>query len=275
VTAAERTGTAGFTAGFTAGTRDELARLFRRPRLELGIIGLNALTVCAGWVLLPIGLRNWFFSNLHGPLAFVFVLETWMICDVTSTNMFAHDAPAALAALARAGGVRRLVRVKIAALAVVIGPPCLLVALVVGAASGRLATTALVAPVILALPFGAPAVASWLGVVLPYRARSLRWRWRNRRPWARTLRWALLTLVPYWFISAVVTALVLPAIWLGSALTHSRGTHPPPMSAVAVMVPVACLASVAVFLLAPVVSDRLAQALRGRLVSYFQNPDAG
>jgi hypothetical protein len=263
------------TATFRAATRSELVRLFRRPRLELGIIGLNALTVCLGWVILPNGLKDWFFSSLHGPLAFVLVLETWMICDVTSTNVLAHDPPAALDALRSDGGVGRLVRVKVAALAVLIGPPCVVVSLVIGAATGKLAKSLLISPLLVALPFGALAVASWVGVVLPYRQRGFDWRWRHRSPWGRTLRWAFLVVTPYWFISAVITALIVPPTRISSALTHSRGIRPPPLSTVAVMVALACAASAAVFLLAPVVSDRLAQAMRGRLVSYFENPDAG
>lgn len=204
------------------------------------------------------------------------VLQTWLLADVTSTNVLAHDPAAALEALRRPGGVRRLVRVKVAALAVLIGPPCALLAVVLGLGSDRPVRALILAPVFLALPFGVPAVASWLGVLLPYRPRSLRWRWRHRRPWRRSIRWAFLVLAPYSVVPAVLTALIVSAKLAGDvAIGGQFADRSAPLSAIAVMSGSATLASLALFVAGTVVANRLAQARRDRLVGWLRDPDAG
>lgn len=261
-------------ASFGADVRAEVTRLFRAPRMELRIVALNALMVCVGWFVLPGALKDWLFDNLHGPVAFALVLETWMIGDVTSTNLFAHDRTAALDAL-HDGSVRRLMRVKTAALGTVIGPVGAAAAVVIGVEHGRTQAALVAAPLFLALPFAAIAVASCLGVVAPYRPRPLRWRWERRRSGVTTLRWAFLVLVPYTLVSAVVTALVFPPKLLADILTHHahRLAHPP-AATLALLALVGGLLSIAVFTYATVGADRLARLRRTALIRHLQDPEA-
>lgn len=263
-------------AGFVGEVRAELARLFRAPQMELRIVGLNALMVCVGWFVLPAGLKDWLFDNLHGgPIAFVLVLETWMIGDVTSTNLLAHDPPAALDALGR-DGIRRLVRVKVAALAALIGPVGAAAALIIGFVHDRTPMALMLTPLFLALPFAAIAVASWLGVLVPYRPRSLRWRWERRRSLPATIRWAFLVLVPYTLASAIVTALVFPPKLLADALTHHTHRTPHPAAAtLALLALVGGALSIAVFVYASRVADRLARVRRVALIRHLEDPEAG
>lgn len=260
---------------FVADVRAELRRLFRAPQMELRIVALNALMVCVGWFVLPAGLKDWLFDNLHGPIAFVIVLETWMIGDVTSTNLLAHDPPAALDAL-NADGIRHLVRVKIAALATVLGPVSALAALIIGFQHDRTPMALVLTPLFLSLPYAAIAVASWLGVVLPYRPRPLMWRWERRRSLGATIRWAFLVLIPYTLVSAIVTALVFPPKLLADTLTHHAHRTPhPPATTLALLALVGGAVSIVVFAYATRVADRLARLRRSALMSHLADPDAG
>ncbi|MDQ1701558.1 MAG: hypothetical protein QOF57_810, partial [Frankiaceae bacterium] len=229
-----------------------------------------------GWWLLPAGLKTTLFSRLQGPLAFVVVLETWMLSDAAATNLLGRDERSALDALQGIGGVRRLLRVKVAALAMVIGTVCAVLAAVIGVMWPKHPATAeLLTPVFLAIPFGTIAAASWLGVLMPYRSRSLQWRWLHRRPWRTTVRWALLVVTPFWSVGLVITALVLPAQLLAGAVTRRHVSGPPPTSMVVVTVVTACTLSAVAFAAAPVLADRLARARRSRLVDYLRDPAAG
>ncbi|HEV7205442.1 MAG TPA: hypothetical protein VGN18_12595 [Jatrophihabitans sp.] len=259
-------------ATFVADVRAEVARLFRAPQMELRIVAMNALMVCVGWFVLPGGLKDWLFDNLHGPIAFAVVLETWMIGDVTSTNLLAHDRPAALDALYD-GSVRRLMRVKTAALATIIGPVGAAAALVIGYEHGRTQTALVAAPLFLALPFAAIAVASCLGVIAPYRPRSLRWRWERRS--VATLRWAFLVLVPYTLVSAVVTALIFPPKLLADVVTHHahRLAHASPTT-FGLLALTGGVLSFAVYTGATVGADRLARLRRTALIRHLQDPEA-
>jgi hypothetical protein len=232
--------------------------------------------VCAGWWLLPASLKNTLFSRLQGPLSFVVVLETWMLSDAAATNLLGRDEQSALEALQRVGGVRRLVRVKVAALALIIGTVCAGLAAVIGVSwPTHPVVAALLTAVFIAIPFGTIAAASWLGVLLPYRSRSLHWRWLHRRPWRTTARWALLVVTPFWSVGLVITAFVLPAQFIASALTHRHAKGPPPTSVVAVAVLTACTLSAVAFAAAPALADRLARARHSRLVDYLRDPAAG
>src|SRR3954463_7002589 len=60
--------------------RSEYARIFTERRDDLIAVGCNALLVTICWFLLPDKIVNWLFT-LHGPLAFPYFLEMWMLGD--------------------------------------------------------------------------------------------------------------------------------------------------------------------------------------------------
>ena len=84
--------------------------------MTLIAVGFNALLVTICWFLLPDKIVNWLFT-LHGPLAFPYFLEMWMLGDTPATNVAGRDAvraaqqlhdPAAIAPVA-AGETHRVV----------------------------------------------------------------------------------------------------------------------------------------------------------------------
>lgn len=251
----------------TADLRAELARLFRRPWTELTILLINAVIVIVGWLVLPANVKEWLFDSLQGRLAFVIVLETWLVSDVSSTNIFGHDPAAALRALQEGRALRRFVRIKAAALSVLIGVPCTITALILGIHGGSMGRAAILAPMFLAIPFGVIAIGSWLGVVLPYRYRTLRWRWQNRHLWRVTVRWLIAMMVPYWILGVFVPITIYLARLTAGLITNLHRHVRAPASTMGLTVIVACAVAALTLFLAPWVTERLARWRRDHLVA--------
>jgi hypothetical protein len=266
-------GSSGGPGGFAAQLRAEFGRLARPPREDLSILALNGLAVVAGWFLLPDPTRDWLFER-HGTMAFAVVLETWMLADTPATNVLGNDVPTALAALPDGARLRRLLRVKVTALACVVGltgaVACLATAWTVHRYAAGLATAA----ALLVLPFGTAAVSTWLGLLLPYHRRHLRWRWARRREWRGSLRWVALVLVPYSAVPALYGLLAAPAavVW-----THAgrRGHGHVPFSGRLLGWLTACLVAGLVYLLATRAGARLAAHRARALQGYLADPDRG
>jgi hypothetical protein len=251
--------------GWGPQVRSELARWLLAPRAELSILVGNAALVCAGWFLLPLAWRGALFGTVPGSVAFALALETWLLSDVTSTNLLGHD-PDAAARAVRAGSIRRLLQVKATAVALVIGVPCAVIAVLSALAAGTTGGVA-IAVLILTLPFGVTALASILGVLWPYRGRSLTWRWTHRRPWAATARWVALTTGPFLLIAPVTTVLIVPGFILARAAAGAPRTgSAPPTTVLILAAAFGSLLSLTVFAVAPRVADRIARSSPSRLL---------
>ncbi len=259
---------------FRADLRGELHRLLRWPNDDLLTIVVNALLVCGGWLLLPPAAKAWLFT-LQGPLAFAVVLAAWMLADTPSTNMLGNDAERALAAMQEPPRLRRLLRVKAAALACVIGPVSAVVCVAIAVYDHNPAAGLAVALVLLVLPLGVSAVAPWLGVGWPYHPRPLTWRWAHRRPWRRTLRWGVVVVAPYVVVPAIALALLLPGIVAGLLVGDRSGSGSLSAAGLTVAVTVTCLLALAVFGVGPVVTTRLARRREPALDAYLRDPGRG
>ena len=75
------------------------------------------------------------------------------------------------------------------------------------------------------LPFGILPIAAWLGLLLPYHPKTIRWRWDHRRDWRRIARWGLLLLAPFVIVPALATIIVSPSLWLAREVFGAP--HPP------------------------------------------------
>jgi hypothetical protein len=157
----------------------EYARVLTVRRDDLIAVGVNAALVTICWFLLPDGARNWLFA-LQGALAFAYVLEMWMLGDTPATNILGRDRDRALVLLRDPAAMRQWLRAKHIALWTFVGPPCAVVALVIGIARGEFMAGLAVALLLLTLPLGVLSVAAWVGIWLPYHPQSLAWRWRHR-----------------------------------------------------------------------------------------------
>lgn len=255
-----------------ADLRFELVRLFRRPWTELTILLINAAIVTIGWLVLPADLKEWLFDSLQGRLAFVIVLETWLISDVSSTNIFGHDPVAAVRAMQDGRALRRFVRVKATALAIVIGVPCTITALILGIHGGSLGRVAILAPIFLAIPFGVITIGSWLGVILPYRYRTLRWRWTNRRQWRVTVRWLVAMMVPYWILGLFVPVTIYLARFAAGLITNLHRHVRAPTTTLEITMLVVCGLAAATLFLAPWGTERLANWRRNHLLAELGEP---
>ena len=156
-----------------ADLRAERRRAFRSPWDDLTAVAFNAVLVFALWFLLPQPAKDWLFT-LQGPAAFAVVLETWMLADVPATNMLGKDVATMVPALDDPARLQQLLRAKSIVLALLVGIPSAIVAILIGFHDGSASRGLLVACVLLTLPFGAASIAAWLGIVVPYRPLPLR-----------------------------------------------------------------------------------------------------
>ena len=177
--------------------RSEYVRIFTERRDDLIAVGFNALLVTICWFLLPDKIVNWLFT-LHGPLAFPYFLEMWMLGDTPATNVAGRDAVRAAQQLRDPAALRLWLRAKHIVLWSFVGPIGAIVAIVIGLVQHTYANAAAAAIVLLLLPLGVLSVAAWVGIWMPYHPQRLLWRWRHRSDWrAALVRWLALVLVPF------------------------------------------------------------------------------
>lgn len=194
---------------FWGAVRAELRRAFTAPYEAPVVVLVNALLMTGAWFLLPPdGLfrvhKEWFF-----PLA----LQSWMIADVPATNILGSDARRMSAALDRPAELRRMLVAKSLVLWLLVAPPCVVVAVVLGyRGEPALWVMATIAAVV-CVPLGALAVAAWIGILYPYHAIRLRLRWDNRRPHGRmVVRWLVLVVTPYLVVPLIADLILLPVL---------------------------------------------------------------
>lgn len=259
--------------------RHEWARLFHKPWIELTVVAGNVAVVVLGWNLLPITWRDWVFDDAHGPIAFAIALQSWLLADVTSTNLLGHDEGGSVAAL-----THRSTRPAVAAL---LRTKSLVIGSIIGLATGAAALaltwdrpralqhTVSFLPGLVSAPIGLVALASLVGVLFPYRNRSLQWRWEHLRDWKVSLRWGLLLLAPYAVMGAVATGFLWGTRRLADLITGFKGRGRPPSEAIAAMGAIAVVVSALAWAVFPALWARLADHHRSRLLAYFANPDAG
>jgi len=172
----------------------EIRWMFTPPRTCLMGVAANAV-LAALWLLFQPLTRH----GLHNDL--VVVLDTYfasfILADVTTTNMLGADPYRVQAARSAGTPVWRILLVKNAALFVIIAVPTLLAAAVLTVALDepwRLART---------VPNVLVPIVTWLGVgnlvsvLLPVAAAPLLRRWRRRRDTARIAWWIAALTLPY------------------------------------------------------------------------------
>ena len=190
----------------------EYARVLTVRKDDLIAVAINAALVTICWFLLPDSARNWLFA-LQGALAFAYVLEMWMLGDTPATNILGRDRDRALALLRDPAAMRQWLRAKHVALWTFVGPPCAVVALVIGIVRGEFMTGLAVALLLLTLPLGVLSVAAWVGIWLPYHPQSLAWRWRHRTDRrGAVIRWGILVVLPYVVVPLIALLLLTPSL---------------------------------------------------------------
>ena len=248
-------------------------RVFRPPfEIPFALLA-NAALVTAAWFLVPAGAHDWLFS-LHGPLAFPLIVASWMLGDTPSTNVAGLDTTKAMSVLEDADAFCTWLLARSIALASLVGVPTALIALAIGL-QGQPAVRVVATCVVLAiLPFGVLPIAAWLGLLLPYRLRTLRWRWEHRTDWRRSVRWAVLVLAPFAIVPALATVVVLPSLGLAHWVFGDppRALTDPQFVLVAVSI---CGTALLTGWLGLWVAGWLRIRRHDRLADFLQDPSAG
>ncbi len=266
---------------FRAALARELGRFFRSPYEAPVVVVFNAALVCIGWFLLPASTRNWLFS-LHGHLAFPVVLASWMLADVPATNVAGTDPHRALDTLPSDADFRQFLAVKRFAFWLLVAPICAAIEVGIGIADRTYVSGISAAVILLVMPFGVLAISAWLGLRFPYHPRSLRWRWQHRRDRRTTVRWLVLVLVPYSFVPAIATVLLLPSIVVARVQARHGHGHTFVTQAgrltgrgFAIGAVVACLMAAVGVLIGRAIATRIAARRREKLAAYLADPERG
>ena len=196
---------------------DDYHRVFKRPWEIPKVLITNSAMMVAAWFLLPPHAHALMFS-LNGPLAFPIILGSWMLADTPATNVMGANPAAGLSALQDQSAYGRRLAARCIVLGSLIGVPCAIVALFVGIGSYPWSDIVWACALIAILPVGVLPVSAWLGILFPYRPRSLQWRWQHRRDWRTQLRWVALVFAPFVYVPWIGSMIVAPGVALGNSM---------------------------------------------------------
>lgn len=255
--------------------RAEVARVFRPPYETLLTVAVNAAIMSSAWFFLPPRLVDQLFE-LHGSLAFAFVLSSWMYSDVPATNVLAPDAVRVLAAIDQPLALRRILVARNIVLWCVVAPVCLLIAFIDGYRSSDRLVDVYSAIAIGVIPFGVLSVSAWVGILFPYHPIPIRYRWSHRAAWwPMIVRWGVLVLVPYGVVPALTVTLMAPSLLIWGLTSKSGLSGKLPDNDLGLGIALACAIAVAAVYLGHRYSLRLIARRRHKLVAYLGNPLRG
>ena len=255
--------------------KSEYRRIFTERRDDLIAVGFNAMLVTICWFLLPNGIVNWLFT-LHGPLAFPYVLEMWMLGDTPATNVAGRDAVRAAQQLHDPAALRVWLRAKHIVMWSFVGPVGGIVAFVIGLVQHRYDDAAAAATVLLFLPLGVLSVAAWIGIWMPYHPQKLLWRWRHRSDWrAALVRWLALVLVPFLIVPVIAIVLLMPSLIIWISAHQGYPPHQMDTTGLWIGTAVSVAVSLTTFAWAPRVAAKIARRRSERLLLYLSNPEHG
>ena len=259
----------------SAAIKSEYVRILTERRDDLIAVGFNAMLVTICWFLLPDSIVNWLFT-LHGPLAFPYVLEMWMLGDTPATNVAGRDAVRAAQQLHDPAALRLWLRAKHIVLWCFVGPVGAIVAIVIGLVQHRYDDAAAAATVLLFLPLGVLSVAAWVGIWLPYHPQKLLWRWRHRSDWrAALVRWLGLVLVPFLIVPVIAIVLLTPSLIIWISAHQGYPPHEMDTTGLWIGTAVSVAVSLTTFAWAPRVAAKIARRRSERLHLYLSNPEHG
>ena len=253
----------------------EYRRVFHLPFETLITVALNAALMSSAWFFLPPNLVNQLFE-LHGSLAFAFVLSSWMYSDVPATNVLAVDAPQVLAAIDQPAALRRILTSRQVVLWTIVAPVCMLISIVSGFRAHDPLVAVYSAVAIGIVPFGVLAVSAWVGILFPYHPVPIRFRWSRRRNWWPMLgRWGTLVLLPYAVVPALSVAFLAPTLLVWGLTSTSGLSKQLPDNDVGLGIALACGIAIVAVYLGQRLSLRFIARRRSRLVAYLSDPRRG
>lgn len=256
-------------------TRIQIGLTFAAPYEALITVGINGALMSAAWFLLPTSLKDDLFT-LHGTLAFALVLASWMYSDVPATNVLGPDAQRIVAALDDPVMFRRLILAKNIALWMLVSPVCALVALGVGLSDHDPLATLYTIVWIVIVPFGFLAISAWVGILFPYHALPIRYRWEHQKPRKRMLvRWLGLALTPYGLVPVLALLLMTPSLLLWGFTSAHGLSQKLPDNDLGLGVALACAISLTCSVVGHRVGSSLAQRRKAWLTEFLNDPLRG
>jgi hypothetical protein len=175
----------------------EFRRAFASPFETPSAIVLNVFLIALGWWLLPQPLRGFLFGY-SGAHALPLTLLSWMVSDIPATNVLGGDAERMTQALGMRRTLLNMLLAKALVLWLLTAPFCIVLDFAITAGANNVAASALTTTVIALVPFATLGLASWVGILLPYKPMPLSARRRQfRQNPARAFRWLCAVLAPY------------------------------------------------------------------------------
>lgn len=184
----------------------DLRWTFRPPWTWLAGVGANLVLAALWWVVVPL------VHHRHGDWGVIIgtYLASFVLADVTSTNVLGADHERVAGALERGVSLRRLLLVKNLTLMLVVAVPLLVTSAALSLDQRSVAALAVALPLVLFPVLTWLGVGNLLSVALPEPALPLRRRWEQRRQWRTTVRWLLVLGLPYALSLAVDPLRVVP-----------------------------------------------------------------
>lgn len=259
-------------SGLRHAVRSEYRRVVRPPwEIPTALVTNGALMVAA-WFLLPARAHNFVFS-LNGPLAFPIILASWMLADTPATNVMGSNPALALSVLEDQAAYWRWLAARCIVIGSIVGAACAAGVMYVGIGHYPWSDILFACALVALLPVGVLPVAAWLGILLPYHPRSLRWRWQHRRAWRTNLRWALLVFAPFLYVPVIGVAILTPGVELARSVKVPGHRLTPAQFGISAVV--VCATALAVAALGLWVARRLLAWRTNRLAAYLADADRG
>ena len=203
------------------GLRQAVVSEYRRvvtPPLEIPTaLVTNGALMVAAWFLLPPRAHAFMFS-LNGPLAFPIILASWMLADTPATNVMGSSPAVALSVLKDQAAYWRWLAARCIVIGSLVGVACAAGVMYVAVGHYPWSEIVWACALVAFLPVGVLPVAAWLGIVFPFHARSLRWRWQHRRAWRSHLRWVALAFAPFFYVPLIGAAILSPGVQLARSI---------------------------------------------------------
>jgi hypothetical protein len=253
----------------------EFRRITRLPFETLITVSVNAALMSSAWFFLPASITDQLFE-IHGSVAFAFVLSSWMYSDVPATNVLAPDALRIMAAVDQPKILYRILMARRLMLWLIVSPICLLISLISGVGAPDGVVIAYSAVAIGVIPLGVLAVTAWVGVLFPYHPIPIRYRWANRKQWWQMLgRWGTLVLLPYGLVPLVTVLLLSPTLLIWGLTAESGLSKKLPDNDLGLGIALACVIALAAAYLGQRVSIHIIARRRDHLMAYLSDPQRG
>ena len=185
--------------------RAEIRWSFTPPFDWLAGVVANLLLACVYLGLVPLTDHRRHWVVLLGTY-----FGTFILADVTTTNLLGPDTERVRARLADGASIRRILMIKNLSLVLIVVVPTLIFTAILSLTTERSINLLIVLPLVTYPMVVWIAIGDIVSVLLPVRVVRLRSRWRERHDVRRTVWWLLHLAVPYLLLYPVTPLVDLP-----------------------------------------------------------------